>query len=156
MFHAIFVFPRLKGLIKTHQFYTSSLESHFSAHGYFWNFMVADFTIRCLAYRFFVGLILILNLNNLHLDTKTTILLVGQWVHISWLLLGFPNKMTAILDFAWLAALHRVSTIYSVIFFIKKYNGTNLGSPIGNLICTYTPRPSYDKNHRTHSLFFSN
>ena len=59
---------------------------------------ILDLSTRYLTYRFFVVLMLILELINLHLDTKTTIL--GQLVQISWICLHFSDKMAAILDLA--------------------------------------------------------
>ena len=50
----------------------------------------------------------IIDLRNLHLDTKTIIL--SQLVPILWLFLQFFNKMAAILDLAWLAALDGLAT----------------------------------------------
>ena len=67
-----------------------------------------------LAIKYFFVLMSILDLINLHLDTKTIIL--GELVHASWLFLEFSDKMAAILDFAWLAALDGVTTIFWVIF----------------------------------------
>ena len=64
---------------------------------------ILDLATRYLTYRFFVVFMLILELINLHLDTKTIIL--GELVHASWLFLEFSDKMAAILDLAWLAAL---------------------------------------------------
>ena len=58
----------------------------------------------------FSVLMSILDLINLHLDTKTIIL--GELVHASWLFLEFSDKMAAILDLAWLAALDGVTTIF--------------------------------------------
>ena len=52
----------------------------------------------------------LLDLRNLHLDTKTIIL--RQLARIVRLFLQFLNKMAAILDFAWLAALDGVTTIF--------------------------------------------
>ena len=52
----------------------------------------------------------ILDLRNLHLDTETIIL--SQLVPILWLFLQFFNKMAAILDFAWLAVLDEIATIF--------------------------------------------
>ena len=46
---------------------------------------ILDLATRYLTYRFFVVLMLILELINLHLDTKTTI--PGELVHASWLFL---------------------------------------------------------------------
>ena len=82
----------------------------------FYDKMVAilDLATRYLIYRSFAELMLILELIYLHLDTKTTIL--GELVHISWLFLQFSNKMAAILDIAWLAALDGIATICLVIF----------------------------------------
>ena len=59
-----------------------------------------DLATRYLTYRFFIVFMLILELINLHLDSKTIIL---ELVHASWLFLEFSDKMAAILDFAWLA-----------------------------------------------------
>ena len=71
---------------------------------------ILDLATRYLTYRFFVVFMLILNFINLYLDTKTIIL--GELVHASWLFLEFSDKMAAILDFAWLAALDGVTTIF--------------------------------------------
>ena len=59
---------------------------------------ILDLATRYLTYRFFVVFMLILELINLHLDTKTIIL--GELVHASWLFLEFSDKMAAILDLA--------------------------------------------------------
>ena len=58
---------------------------------------------RYLTKGFLVVVMLILDLLNLHLDTKTTI--PDQSVHILWLFLLFSYKIVAILDLAWSAAL---------------------------------------------------
>ena len=71
---------------------------------------ILDLATRYLTYRFFIVFMLILELINLHLDTKTIIL--GELVHASWLFLEFSDKMAAILDFAWLAVLDEIATIF--------------------------------------------
>ena len=82
-----------------------------------------DLAIKYLTYSCFVVSVLILELINLYLDTKTTILC--QVVITSWLFFKFSNKMPAILDCAKLAALDRIATTFLVIFVFSdlKYMG---------------------------------
>ena len=72
--------------------------------------VILDLATIYLTYRFLVVLVLILDFINLHLDTKSTI--PGELVHASWLFLEFSDKMATIMDFAWLAALDGVTTIF--------------------------------------------
>ena len=84
---------------------------------------ILDLAIKYLIYRFFVVFVLILELMNLYLDTKTTILC--QLVIISWLFFKFSDKMAAILDFARLVVRDRIAITFLVIFVISdlKYMG---------------------------------
>ena len=103
---------------------------------------ILDLATRYLTYRFFVVFMLILELINLHLDTKTIIL--GELVHASWLFLKFSDKMAAILDFAWLAALDGVATIFLVIFHFPdlKYMGiTTKSTRISLLLMELMQKP---------------
>ena len=69
---------------------------------------ILDLATKYLIYKLFIVLIIILDLINLHLDIKTTIL--GKLVQILCLFLLFSDKMAAILDLAWLAALDGLAT----------------------------------------------
>ena len=77
---------------------------------------ILDLAIKYLTYSCFVVFVLILELINLYLDTKTTILC--QLVIISWQFFQFSNKMAAILDFARLASLDGKNNYLNIVLFI--------------------------------------
>ena len=105
---------------------------------------ILDLATRYLTYRFFVVFMLILELINLHLDTKTIIL--GELVHASWLFLEFSDKMAAILDFAWLAALYGIAITFLAIFVFPdiKYIGiATISTRISLLLMKLKQKPYF-------------
>ena len=90
---------------------------------------ILDLAIKYLTYRFLIVWILIFELINLHLDTKTTIL--HQLVHISWLFLQFYDKMVAILDLATRYLIYRFFADLMLIIYLHLDTKTTI---LGELV----------------------